>query len=448
MATHWRILMGLLLGVVLGLIINLAWTDQTWASMGVGDPAAFKAHAESSLNDPSAVAHAVRFLARLNRFVGDLFVRLLRFAAVPIVLFSLISGVASLGDPRQLGRVGVKTLVIYLCTAVFAVVLGLGIANVVQPGKHISPESRDALLASGSSEVAARAELSAKVGGIWDQLLAIVPRNPFEAFATGDMMAVIFCAVALGVGLTLMPRERAGPALDACAAIAEAISIGIHIVMRLAPVAVFCLMVPIAAGLGIGAIKALGVFCAAFLAGLSFIMWVEYPLLVWLFGGMRPRFFLRGLAPAHLVAFTSSSSNATLPVTMTCVVERLGVPPRIAGFVLPLGATINMDGTAMYQGMVTLFVAQAFGIELSLGQQVSIVGAATLAAIGSPGIPSGGIVLLIAVLQSVGLPAQGIALILGVDRILDMCRTVVNVSGDAVAAVIVSKGERIAPVEA
>lgn len=441
MSTQWKVILALLTGAAVGLVINLGWSPQLWTSMGIQDAAAFKAFRPSDINAPTSLAYAVRFAVRLNQFVGELFVRMLRFAAVPIVLFSLIAGVASLGDPRQLGRIGIKTLAIYFCTAVFAVVLGLLLANTLRPGDYISPESREALLAAGGAEAALRAEAASRVTGLWDQLLAIVPRNAFEALVQGDMLAVIFFAVAMGIGLTLIPPARARPAIDTCAALAEAVAVGVQLLMRLAPIAVFCLIVPIAAGLGFEAIKALGVFCAAFLAGLSIIMWIEYPLIVRLFAGMPAGQFLRGLAPAHLVAFTSSSSNATLPVTMSCVTENLKVPPRIAGFVLPLGATVNMDGTAMYQAMVTVFVAQAFGIDLSLGQQISIVIAAVLAAIGSPGIPSGGIVLLIAILQSVGLPAQGIALILGVDRILDMCRTVVNVSGDAVAAVIVARNE-------
>lgn len=438
---HWKIILGLGLGVLLGLAINLGWGPAAWSALGINEPAAFLAYAKSEANQPGLVAHAVRFLVRLNSFLGDLFIRLLRFAAVPIVLFSLIAGVASLGDPRQLGRIGIRTLLIYLCTAVFAVVLGLALANLTRPGEYISPEAREKLLAAQSGAAATRIEAASKVTGLWDQLLSIVPTNPFEAMARGDMLAVICFAVALGVGLTLIPVSRSGPAVQACAALAEAVAVGVQVIMRFAPIAVFCLITPVVAGLGLEALRALAVFCATFLFGLSVLMWVEYPLMVKLLGGMSPRVFLRGLAPAHLVAFTSSSSNATLPVTMTCVTENLKVPPRIAGFVLPLGATVNMDGTAMYQAMVTVFVAQAFGIDLSISQQVSIVIAAVLAAIGSPGIPSGGIVLLIAILQSVGLPAQGIALILGVDRILDMCRTVVNVSGDAVAAVIVARHE-------
>lgn len=441
MATHWKILIGLGLGVLLGLAINLGWGPSAWAALGIQDSASFMAFKDVESNQPGAAAQAVRFLVRLNKFLGDLFVRLLRFAAVPIVLFSLIAGVASLGDPRQLGRIGIRALLIYLGTSVFAIVLGLALANILKPGSYISPESRDALLAAQGEAATSRIAAASQVTGLWDQLLAIVPINPFEAMARGDMLAVITFAVALGVGLTLIPASRSGPAIQACAALGEAVAVGVQVVMRFAPIAVFCLMVPVTATLGLDAIRALAVFCAAFLAGLSILMWVEYPLIVKILGGMSVRQFLRGMAPAHIVAFSSSSSNATLPVTMTCVTENLKVPPRIAGFVLPLGATVNMDGTAMYQAMVTVFVAQAFGIDLSIGQQISIVIAAVLAAIGSPGIPSGGIVLLIAILQSVGLPAQGIALILGVDRILDMCRTVVNVSGDAVAAVVVARHE-------
>lgn len=445
MATHWKILIGLLVGIAVGLLINAGWTEETWASQGVRNSEAFLAFKESAVNRPTAVASIARLAVRVNQFIGDLFVRLLRFAAVPIVLFTLIAGVASLGDPRQLGRLGLRTIGIYLGTTVFAVVLGLVIANALSPGRFVPAAARDALIASQQAEAAARTAQVGQVRGVWDQVLAIVPRNPFEAMASGDLLAVIFFAVAIGLGLTLLPPARARPAIETFGALGDAVAMIVHIIMKAAPVAVFCLIVPVAAGLGWGVIKALGVFCASFLGGLAVLLLVEYPLLVRLLGGMRPGDFQRGIAPAQLVAFTSSSSSATLPVTMDCVTKRLGVPPRIAGFVLPLGATVNMDGTAMYQAMVTVFVAQAFGVELSLSQQVAVVFAATLASIGSPGIPSGGIVMLIAILQSVGLPAEGIALILGVDRILDMCRTVTNVSGDAAAAVIVSRGQREPP---
>ncbi len=442
MATHWKILIGLLLGIAVGLVINAGWTRETWASQGVQDSAAFLAYKDAELNRPTTIAYTVRLAVRVNQFLGDLFVRLLRFAAVPIVLFTLIAGVASLGDPRQLGRLGVRTIGLYLGTTLFAVVLGLVIANAVSPGRYVPRDARDAMVATQQAETATRTAQVGQVKGVWDQILAIVPRNPFEALASGDMLAVIFFSIAIGLGLTLLPAARARPAVEACSALGDAVAMIVHVIMKAAPIAVFCLIVPVAAGLGWGVIKALGVFCASFVGGLAILALVEYPLLVRVLGKMRPGEFQRGIAPAQLVAFTSSSSSATLPVTMECVTQRLGVPRRIAGFVLPLGATINMDGTAMYQGMVTVFVAQAFGVDLTVSQQVAIVFAATLASIGSPGIPSGGIVMLIAILQSVGLPAEGIALILGVDRILDMCRTVVNVSGDAAAAVIVSRGQR------
>lgn len=441
MAAHWKILIGLALGVIVGAIINAAWSDAAWAALGVRESAAFMAFTDDPDNDPTIVAHTVRFVAKLTTFIGDLFVRLLRFAAVPIVLFSLIAGVAGLGDPRQLGRLGAKAIALYVCTTVFAVVLGLLIADVVGPGRFVAPETRDQLLATSADEVALRASATGQIRGTWDQILRIVPQNPFEALVAADMLAVIFLAVAIGIGLTLVPRDRAAPAVGACAALGEALAIFVQIVMKTAPVAVFCLIAPIVAGLGLGVVKALAVFCLCVLAGLSLMLFVEYPLVVRYLGKASPRKFFRGIAPAQMVAFTTSSSSATLPVTLMCVTERLGVPKRVANFVLPLGATVNMDGTALYQGLTTVFVAQAFGLDLNFSQQLSIVLTATLASIGSPGIPSGGIVLLIAILQSANLPPQGIALILGVDRILDMCRTVINVSGDSMACVVIARAE-------
>jgi proton glutamate symport protein len=435
------ILVALLLGLLVGLLLNALWTQAVWSRLGVIEPDKFLAAADSRINRPTALAHAARFAVDLNAFIGDLFVRLLRLAAVPIVLFSIVAGVASLGNVRAVGRIGVKTLALYLATTVFAVSLGLVIADVVRPGAFIDEQHREQLLEARAAEAESRAAQTSAIPSIRDQLLNIVPRNPFDALARGDMLQVILFAVLLGFGLTLLPDERVKPVRDLFETLGEAVARLVHVLMRIAPIPVFCLIVPVIAAIGLDALAALTAYIACVLAGLAFILFVEYSLLVRLLAKRSPIEFFRALSPALTVAFSSSSSNATLPVTMRCVVDNLKVDRKTAGFVLPLGATVNMDGTALYQAIATIFIAQAFGIDLSFEAQLSVVIAATLASIGSPGIPGGGIVFLIVILQTVGVPAQGIALILGVDRLLDMCRTVVNVTGDAAVAAIVDRSE-------
>jgi proton glutamate symport protein len=437
MKSVWPVAVALVLGVVTGLVINLAWTSETWASLGVGAPGAFLAGAASEANDPAGIAHVVRFARDGLEFVGSVFIRALRLVAVPIVLFSIIVGVASLGHPRKLGALGLKTLAIYLVTATISVVVGLAIANVVRPGDSLGRGAAQTLLAGANtaSVQAAIERASTPVSG-WAMILAMVPSNPFDALSRGDMLQVIVLAVIIGAGLTLLPEARSKPVLDVCSALGEVCEMVVRMVMRFAPLAVFCLITPVVARLGGSALAGLGVYIACVVGGLLFILLAVYAPLVRVFGGMSPAAFYKGLGPAQAIAFTSSSSSATLPVTLRCVIERLGVPARVANFVCPLGATINMDGTALYQGIAVLFIAQAMGIDLSIAQQAGLVVGVVLASIGSPGIPGGSLVFLIGLLTSVGVPAQGIALILGVDRLLDMCRTVVNVAGDAVASVI------------
>ncbi len=439
----WRVLLGLGLGLMAGLAINLFWSRETWASLGVVDSKAFLAFTAAEGNTPGVIAHAVRGLVRVNQFMGELFVRALRFCAVPIVLFTLVAGSASLGDIRKLGRIGGKSLGLFIVTTIIAVIFGLLVANVVKPGTLVSEANRAALLEAQRGAAQSLAGRVDQMPSLAQQLLNMVPRNPFEALAGADMLGVIVLALALGLGLTLLPKERSGPVIHVFDVLGEVMGLIVGLIMRIAPVAVFCLIVPVAATLGTDALKALGAYCACVIMGLLLILFVEYGLIVRFFGGMPVGRYYRGVAPAQLVAFSTSSSNATLPVTLECAIERLGVPRRVASFVCPLGATVNMDGTALYQGVAVVFIAQAMGVPLGLEAQLGVVLAATLASIGSPGIPGGSLVFLIAILQSVGVPPEGIALILGVDRLLDMSRTVVNVSGDIAVSIVVAKGERL-----
>ncbi len=456
MKIPWGILAALLLAAVVGLGLNAWWGAAAWEAIGVTDSGAFLSGQNPSgqektvtdsagtlrpVNEPGLLAYSAKLVIDAAWFVGQLFVRALRVAAVPIVLFSIILGVASLGDPRKLGRLGVRTLGLFLVTSIAAVTLGLSIANLFKPGLLVSTEARDRLLVGGAKGFEGALAAAGESRSIWQHLLAMVPTNPFDALARGDMLQVIIVAVMTGGILAGMPAARTKPLLDACDVLNDVIGKVIALVMKLAPVAVFCLVCPVVAALGADVLHALGAYCLCVVGGLASLMLVIYAPIVALLARRSPAAFFKGLSPAMLVGFSSSSSNATLPVTLRCLIERLGVSPKVANFVCPVGATLNMDGTALYQGVAVVFIAQVMGVDLSLGQQLSIVMLATLAAIGSPGIPGGSLVFLIMVLQSVGVPATGIALILGVDRLLDMCRTVANITGDAVVAAAVDRME-------
>ncbi|MBX3387086.1 MAG: dicarboxylate/amino acid:cation symporter [Phycisphaeraceae bacterium] len=451
----WRIVIGLIAGILVGALINALWTDQTWLRLGVTDAAAFKAGkpvpavigpdgAPVEPIEPTTLAHALRFAIDANWLMGQGFIRALRFLAVPIVFFSIVAGVASLGDPRKLGRLGGRAVAIYICTSLCAVTIGLIISRLVRPGKIIPEHVRANLMAEGGDQVQLLGGRTDQVKGLGRQILDMIPVNPFDALARADMLQVIVFGLALGLGLTLLPKDRqsAGQSIArGFDTLAEVMGILVRAVMFVAPLAVFCLLTPIVAEMGLGTLRALGAYCLCVIAGLITVIGAVYFPLVFTLGRTNPWRFVKEMMPANLVAFSSSSSNATLAVTMRCLIDRLGVSKRVAGFVCPLGATINMDGTAVYLGIAVAFIAQALGVDLTIGQQLTLVVTVVLASIGSPGIPGGSLVILIVLLQGVGVPAEGIALILGVDRILDMARTVVNVLGDGVTTVIVNRLE-------
>ena len=431
MALHWKILLGLVLGVGVGLVLNRYG-------------AAIREGVAGNVVGESAVDAVVN----VNRVLAQWFTRALQFIAVPIILLAMIQAVTSLGDLRKLGRLGAKTVGIFLCTAVTSVVIGLALVNLVQPGgeRFIDPATRERLVAQmGSATNVGQIVATARSTNPWDLAVEAMPKNPFDAMARGDMLQVVVFALLLGVALALLPRERTRVVLEVAETLAEAFIMIVRGIMRCAPVGVFCLITPIVATLGLATLASLGAYCLTVIVGLALIQFVVYPGVVLIFSGMPLKQFFRGIAQVQLVAFSSSSSAATLPVTIQNVRDRLGVPAEITSFVCALGAKINMDGTALMQAIATVFLAQFYGTELTAGQQASIVFTAVLSAIGTPGIPSGGMVMLVVVLQSVGVPAAGIAMILAVDRVLDMCRTVVNVTGDAAVAVAVAATERALP---
>lgn len=452
LALHWRILIGLALGVLAGLIINTTWTRETWAAMGVNDPKALLAGGSTAGESlkPGHPNEYADFTARTaaqarqaTEFIGKLFTNGLQFIAVPIVLFSLAAGVASLNDTAKLGRIGGKSIAIYLATTALAITIGLLAANLVKPGKSF-PEEKRAQLAAQSQADATTKITSAneqRSKSTWTILLDIFPKNPFGAMATGNTLQVVVVGLLVGFAITLLPREQASPLLQFFEGMTQVVIKIVELILKIAPIAVFALIAVAITDLGIDVLASLALYCLTVVAGLAIMMFLVYPAILRVFTPVRYARFFKAISPAQLLAFSSSSSGATMPVTMECVEKRLGVSEDVTSFVIPVGATVNMDGTALYQGVAAVFIAQLFNMDLSLTQQLTIVLTATLASIGTAAVPGVGIVMLVIVLDSVGLPVEGIAVILGVDRILDMCRTSVNVTGDCMVAAVVAHSE-------
>ncbi|USN98462.1 MAG: dicarboxylate/amino acid:cation symporter [Phycisphaeraceae bacterium] len=460
LALHWKIVIGLALGVGVGLAINLFWTAETWAALGVNDPASFlsdKVSVRQASEMAGAInknadfgAHAARFFRFATAFTGDLFLRGLQFIAVPIVLFSLIVGASSLNDASKLGRIGGRTIVLYLCTTALAITIGLILANLIAPGRGFSDEARVLLSSTGEGGAADSIAKAAGRSDYWQTLLNIVPKNPFSALADTMMLQVVFAALLIGVALTRLPDEKAAAVINFCDAMTDVIIQIVHWVLMLAPVAVFALIVEVVADLGIGVLGSLLKYSLTVVAGLAIMIFAVYPGVLRVFTRVGYARFFRAISPAQLLAFSSASSGATLPVTMECCEERLGISEEITSFVIPLGATVNMDGTALYQGVAAVFIAQLFGIPLTFMDQLTIVLTATLASIGTAAVPGAGIIMLIIVLQTLDFPDEvvsgGIAVILAVDRILDMCRTACNVTGDCMVCTVVASAEKaVAP---
>lgn len=358
---------------------------------------------------------------------GTLFLNLIKMTIVPLVFASLVVGAASIGDIKKLGRIGGKTMLYFFVTTAFAIVIGLVAANIFKPGVNVS------LAAAAAQEVT-------EAPSIIQTFLDIIPTNPIDAMAKGNMLQIIFFALFTGVGATYI-GEKGQPYLKFCDSLAEIMYKITEIIMDLAPYGVFALIVPVIASNGpkvlLPLIKVILVcYVAFFLHAL-----LTYSVSVKIWSKISPMKFFKGASPASAIAFSTSSSSGTLPVSMRIVQQVFGVSESIASFVLPLGTTINMDGTAIYQGVCAVFIAQAYGIPLSIGQQVTILLTATLASVGTAGVPGAGFMMLMMVLSSVGLPLEGAALIAGIDRILDMGRTTVNVTGNIAASIVVAATE-------
>ena len=354
--------------------------------------------------------------------IGDIFLNLIKFIVTPIVFFSIIGGIISMKDIKKVGEVGIFTIIYYFCTTAFAIVIGLLFANIF---KKFFP-----VIATTNLEFEVANEVS-----FMDTIVNIFPKNFIAPFVEANMLQIIVGAIIVGFSILLIDRIKQDKATDAIEVINDIFMKAMGLILKLSPIGVFCLLVPVIASNGP---KIIGSLASVLLvAYLGYIMHagVVYSFTVKTLGGMSPRAFFKGISPAMMFAFSSASSMGTLPINIKCC-EEMGADPDVTSFVLPLGATINMDGTAIYQGVCAVFIASCYGIDLTLGQMLTIVLTATLASIGTAGVPGSGMIMLAMVLQSVGLPVEGIALVAGIDRIFDMGRTTLNITGDASAVII------------
>ena len=399
-----RILLGMVLGIILGLILN---------SLGGADP------------DKTPIISW--FVNNVFDVVGQVFVISLKLLVVPLVFFSLVCGSASMGEDVKMGQVALKTVSLYLMTTAIAVSLALTIANIVDPGVGINT--------SEAANYVAKEAPSFK-----DVFIGIFPSNPFQAMVEGNMLQVIVFAILVGIAI-LQAGESGNKVLRGCQMISDVIMRMVSILMNLAPYGVFCLLAKLFTGQGFSAIVNLALYFGTIVFVLLLHASVVYTTIFTLFTRLNPVTLFKNMRPAMLFAFSTSSSNATMPITLNVAKNRVGAHNSIASFTVPLGATVNMDGTAIMQGIATVFIAQAYGLDLSMTEYFAVIATATLASIGTAGVPGVGLITLAMVLQQVGLPVEGIGLIIGVDRLLDMLRTVVNVSGDGMVTAVVANSE-------
>lgn len=379
--------------------------------------------------------------AAVIRPVGTAFIRLIKMVVIPLIFASLLVGVASLGDLRKLGRVGAKTFAFYIAYYISAVALGLFLANSLKPGNNLPEHIQTELMASYGETAGMQTIRAEEKHSIGEVLLDIIPDNPADSFVRANMLQIIFIAMFMGVVISLLNKAKMKPVISFFEAINDIMIKIVEIVIKIAPFAVFALIAAVVGTFGVDILMSLVRYCAVVIGGLL-ILAFTYPAVVWLFTKYPYLKFWKGISKAQLIAFSTCSSSATLPVTMECAEDNIGVSKQISSFVLPLGATINMNGTALYQGVTAIFIAQVYGMNLTIGDQLVIVLTATLASIGAAGAPAMGVLMLVIVLRQVGIPLEGIALILGVERILDMSRTVINITGDVAAATIIAHSEK------
>tara|TARA_B100001175_G_scaffold46039_1_gene35279 strand:- start:487 stop:1749 length:1263 start_codon:yes stop_codon:yes gene_type:complete len=411
-ALHWKIIIGMVLGVLFGLLMSN-----------------FDQFGKQLISD------------WIKPF-GTIFINCLKLIAIPLILASLIKGISDLKDITKLSKMGGVTITTYIITTVIAVSVGLVVVNIIKPGNTISEETRVELINAYEDDADKKREVAAKTkkSGPLQPIIDIVPSNIISAASDNkNMLQIIFFSIIFGVSMILIPEKKAKPIKDFFDSLNEVILKIIDLIMHFAPYGVFALLATlIVEAPKWDLLKSLLLYSITLLIGLFTLICI-YIVIVRLFIKKNPQFFLNGILPAQLVAFSTSSSAATLPVTMDRVHNNLNVPKEVSSFVLPIGATINMDGTAVYQAIAAVFIAQTFGLDLTLGAQLGIIVTATLASIGAAAVPSAGIIVLVIVLAQAGIPEAGLALIFAVDRPLDMCRTVVNITGDATVSMLVDK---------
>jgi Na+/H+-dicarboxylate symporter len=405
MKLHWKILIGMMAGVVVGLLVNDAFVS-------AGPIGAFLGRFIKPLLDP----------------IGKIFITLLKMLIVPLILASMVLGVARVGDIRKLGGLGGRTFVFYIVTTWASVLVGLIVVNLIRPGAGAPP-------LPGEVPEAVKTAVS-----FWDMIIGMIPENPVKAMANMDILPIIVFSLFLGAILTTLGK-KAEPLINFFDSLNAAMLKMADVVIQLTPIGVFALLANVVAETGPSIFANLGKYMVTVLLGLVIHALVTLPLILKYIGRVSPSHYFTKISPALTTAFSTASSSATLPLTMDSVENRAGVCKRVSSFVLPIGATINMDGTALYESVAAVFIAQVYGIELSVTQQIVVFLTATLAAIGAAGIPSAGLVTMAIVLNAVGLPLEGIGMILAVDRILDMCRTTVNVWGDTVGCAVISRLE-------
>ncbi|MBK8944928.1 MAG: dicarboxylate/amino acid:cation symporter [Ignavibacteriae bacterium] len=416
MSRHTKIFIGLLAGAVFGILSNIYLSETSFLNF-----------VQTYFSDP----------------LGKIFLNMLIMMVIPLVFASLSLGVAQIGDLKNLGRIGLKTILYFFLVTTLAVTIGLTLVNTIKPGNYLSHEIKTKLLTSYQSEASEIKEKSENIEFGIQTLVNIVPRNPIAAIAkpNPEMLALIFFSIIVGVALTMIGKDKAQPVISLLEGINEITIIVINIAMKLAPYGVFALIFSTTSRFGFELLVALSIYVITVLLGLTIHLLLSFPILIKTFAKYNPVLFFKKIETVMLTAFSTSSSSATLPTSISVSQKNLGIPSQITGFVLPLGATMNMNGTALFEGVTVLFLAQVFGVELSFGVQLIVVLMSVLTAIGTAGVPSGSIPLLVMVLMMVNVPAEGIAIILGVDRFLDMCRTVLNVTGDITCAAYVAKSE-------
>ncbi len=420
LAFHWQILIGMTLGIGWGLLaVNYGW---------------------------------LRFTDFYIKPWGTIFINLLKLIAVPLIIVSLISGVSNLTDVSKLSKIGLKTIGLYILTTVIAISVGLVIVNITKPGK-VFPENKakefEQKFSENVKEKQSQAKLLKEVSPL-QPLVDIVPSNVFNSMTDNTkMLQVIFFAILFGIGMVMLPEKKVKPVKTLIDGLNEVVLKMIDIIMKMAPYGVFALLAALIVDIAgdnpkdtLSLFAALGLYALTVIAGLLIMIFAIYPVFISLFTKVKYTKFIKAISPVQLLAFSTSSSAATLPFTMETTEEKLGVSKDISSFVLPLGATINMDGTSLYQAVAAVFLAQVYGMDLSIAQQLTIIVTATLASIGSAAVPGAGMVMLVIVLTAVGIPTEGIALIFAVDRPLDMMRTAVNVTGDTTITSIIATGEK------